>query len=363
MDIVPFEQLRITTMTLIITLNSNINTEAAFLLLPITRVNINQTRESSKCKLPHCEIPGSILSMRFRDNIRGIIRNNSKPFKNSVTIDISTSRKNINLKLSSGTMQMCGASSKEDGVEAATHIINHLQHIQLVIDKIQNNLTHALQIIKWIKDITIGEPIERITTGSRTIGRVTLSVRRKHMETSIARPMIEIPSHFDIDITRFLLSMVDDFIYHNDMCQKLDFVTNIKNVVDDNLDIGHVSEDTTEYDLIKQVAEAMVNYNYSLGFEVDRTKLNKYINTRDGFISRFDNALATSVTIELPYDPPADMAIKRRRNKIPHSTFLVYKSGSVTQSGPGGEIMRDAYYKFRTQIAELRPLIEYKQTV
>ena len=83
------------------------------------------------------------------------------------------------------------------------------------------------------------------------------------------------------------------------------------------------------------IAEAMVNYNYSLGFEVDRTRLNQFIDGQNGFISRYNNALANSVTIELPYDPPKGTAIKRRKNKVPHHTFLVYKSGSVTQSGPG----------------------------
>ena len=348
MDIIPFEDLRITTMTLIIKLNTTVNKEASFLLLPITRINITQTRESSKCKLPHCAIPGSILSMRFRNNIRGVIRNTSNPFKNSVTVDISTLRKNINLKLSAGTIQMCGASSVADGVEAATHVINHLRCIQLVIDKIQDNLSHTQEIIEWIKNITNGDPVERIIINERKVGAITLFVQHRSNDKTIARPMVTIPNHFNVDITRFLLSLVDDFIYHSDMCQKLDFITRIKEVVDHDLDI-------------QEVAEAMVNYNYRLGFEVDRSKLDRLINGQDGFISHFDNALSTSVTVELPYDPPANMAIKRRRNKVPHSTFLVYKSGSVTQSGPGGEIMREAYYKFRTIIINLRPFIEYKQ--
>lgn len=348
MDIVPFEELRITTMTLIIKLSSVVNTEASFLLLPITRIDIGQTRESSKCKLPHCEIPGSILSMRFRNNIRGVIRNNSKPFKNSVTVDISTVRKNINLKLSAETIQMCGASSMEDGVEAATHVINHLRSIQEVLNEIDNNLPHTLEIIEWIKNITAGDVIERTMTTENKIGEIMLLISQKVTDKTIVRPMITVPEHFNMRITRFILSLVDDFIYHSDMCQKVDFITRIKQVTDEDLNI-------------EQVASAMVNYNYNLGFEIDRAKLNKFINNRDGFISHFDNALSTSVTIELPYEPPAGMAIKRRRNKIPHSTFLVYKSGSVTQSGPGGEIMREAYYKFRNLVIELKPLIEYKQ--
>ena len=345
MDITPFEQHRVTTMTLVVSLNSTVNTEAAFLLLPITRVNIEQTRKSTKCKLPHCEIPGSILSMRYRENIRGVIRNKSGAFKNSVTIDISTARKNINLKLSPTTIQMCGASSREDGVEAVNHIINHAKHIQQVINKMQDNLEHTNEIVEWIKGITYGYLIERPVYDERKIGNIKIRVYKPVMERSIIRPMAFIPEHFDMNITRFLLSLVDDFIYHDDLCQKLDLAVRIKDVVDEDLEI-------------KQVDEAMVNYNYSLGYEVDRIRLSELINGKDDFISHFDNALDTSVTIELPYDPPAGMAIKRRKNKIPHLSFLVYKSGSITQSGPGGEIMRDAYYKFMKNINELRPYIE-----
>lgn len=348
MSIVPFENHNITTMTMVITLNSAVNTEAAFLLLPITRVNIVQTRESSKCKLPHCAIPGSILSMRYRENIRGIIRNNSKPFKNSVTIDISTIRKNINLKLSSTTIQMCGASSREDGVEAATHIINHLKYTQQIADMMQSNVDHTNEIVEWIKEITYGELVDRPIYEERKIGAITMRIYKPTKERAIARPQIEIPAHFDTNITRFLLALVDDFIYHADMCHKLDLATSIKDVIDDELEV-------------KQVDEAMVNYNYPLGYEVDRIRLAELINSRSGFTSHFDNALDTSVTIELPYDPPVGMAIKRRKNKIPHSTFLVYKSGSVTQSGPGGQIMKDAYYTFMRNINELRQYIEYKQ--
>jgi hypothetical protein len=344
MDIVPFEQLRVTTMTLVIALNSQANTEAAFLLLPITRINITQSRESTKCKLPHCQVPGSILSMRYRENIRGVIRNKSKAFKNSVTIDISTTRKNINLKLSPTTIQMCGASSREDGVEAVAHVINHLKYIQQVIDKMQDNIEHTNEIIKWIKDITHGDSVERPMDEARKVGNINMIIRKNVMERAIVRPMVSIPDHFDVDITRFLLSLVDDFIYHGDMCQKLDLAVRIKDVIDDNLEIKHVDE-------------AMVNYNYSLGYEVDRICLSELINGNDDFVSHFDNALDTSVTIELPYTPPANMAIKRRKNKIPHVTFLVYKSGSITQSGPGGEIMRDAYYKFMRLINKLQPHI------
>lgn len=346
MNITPYEDLSITTMTIVMTLSNGVNTEAAFQLLPITRIAIQQTRESSKCKLPHCEIPGSILSMRYRGNVRGVIRSKSDPFKNAVTIDISTSRKNISLKLSSFSIQMCGASSREDGVEAANHVISHLRNIQDVLNKIQDNLEGAREATEWVKTITRGEIIEKPSWEQRQFINVKLRIYRPLSDNAIIKPIVPIPDNLDKDITMFILSLCDDFIYHSDMCRKLDFIPNIHTIIDEPLEL-------------KNVDEAMVNYNYSLGFEVDRARLNQFIDGQNGFISRYNNALATSVTIELPYEPPAGTSIKRRKNKIPHHTFLVYRSGSVTQSGPGGKLMEYAYYLFMNTILQLQPYIQY----
>ena len=346
MNITPFEDLPVTTMTMIMSLSNWVNTECAFHLLPITRIAIGQTRESSKCKLPHCAIPGSILSMRYRCNVRGVIRSKSDSFKNAVTIDISTTKKNISLKLSPFSIQMCGASSRADGVEAATHVLNHLKRVQGLLDKIQANIPDALEVIKWIKENTKGDITEKPHWDREQSDGITLRIYRPTRDYSIVKPKNLIPDNLDKEIAMFILSMTDDFMYHSDMCSKLDFIPTISTIIEEPLELKHVDE-------------AMVNYNYSLGFEVDRASLNQLIDGQNGFISRYNNALANSVTIELPYDPPPGTAIKRRKNKVPHHTFLVYRSGSVTQSGPGGQLMHDAYYLFMNTISLLHPYIEY----
>lgn len=357
-QIIPFEDLQITTMTMIMSLTNGVNVEAAFQLLPITRIAIHQTRESSKCKLPHCAIPGSILSMRYRGNVRGVIRSKLDPFKNAVTIDISTVKKNISLKLSSFSIQMCGASSREDGIEAATHVLNHLIYVQNILTRMGDDPGGTYDAIEWVKNVTRGELVERPIWDEQEFTNVSLRIYRPILCHTIVKPVISvqgenqgdvissIPNNLDNHVVMFLLYLCDDFIYHEDMCRKLDFIPNIHVIIDEPLALKHVDE-------------AMVNYNYSLGFEVDRYLLNLYIDQQHGFISRYNNALATSVTIELPYDPPAGTSIKRRKNKIPHHTFLVYKSGSVTQSGPGGTLMHDAYYLFMNVISQLKPYIEY----
>lgn len=347
MEITPFEDLRVTTMTLVMSLTNGVNMDAAFHLLPITRIALQQTRQSSKCKLPHCEIPGAILSMRYGRNTRGVIRSRAKPFKNAVTIDISTTKKNISLKLSPYSIQMCGASSRDDGIEAANHVLNHLKNVQRLMYKIQDDFPKSLEIVQWVKTNTRGDLVEKATFEFKQYDNATLQIYRPSIDNSIKLPTEKFPEHLDSEIMMFLLSMADDFLYHQDYCKKLDYMLRFGEIIHQPLEILHVNE-------------AMVNYNFSLGFEVDRSLLNQYMDGRDGFISRYNNALVTSVTIELPYEAPADQNIKCRNGKRLHHSFLVYKSSSTTFSGRNMELMKLAYYKFWKAIIELRPFIEYR---
>jgi len=345
--VTPFEQMRITTMTLVISLNAPVDIITAFHLLPITRVDITQNREASKCYLPHCSTPGAILSVRFRESIRGVIRNDSKPFKNAVTIDISSTRKNISIKLSSSTIQMCGASSRNDGEEAAKFLVEHLLRMQGMLDRMQADPEKMQEMIEWVKNNTRGDTIEKPMVYQICAPNLTLNVTGKtqdHEIKAMTNVEHEVDSTFDKEILDFLLSLTPDFLYHSDFCHKLDYVQRVKIIDTDSLALKHVNE-------------AMVNYNYSLGFQVDRQALNLHMDGVNGFISRYNNALRDSVTIDLIYEPLADSTIKRRKNKIPHHTFLIYRSGSVTQSGPGGQLMKDAYYLFMNTILEIRPLI------
>jgi hypothetical protein len=201
--------------------------------------------------------------------------------------------------------------------------------------------------IEWVKKQSRGPLVDRYHTTPKSCANIKLNIITSYPEYSIVRPTGPIPEDLDPDIVNFLIPMVDDYIYHPDMCLKLDYIPTIKSLISDELEVS-------------QVDESMRNYNYSLGFKVERSLLNEFIHQQNGFISRYNNALSTCVTIELPYDPPAGSGIKRKKNKIPRHTFLVYRSGSITQSGPGGgRLMRDAYYLFMDTIAQLREWIEY----
>lgn len=344
LDITPYEELKTTTMTLVIVFDGVVNPILAFHLPPVTRVVLDTQRKTSKCKLPLCS-PGSIISIRHKGNIRGIIRSDAHPFKNAVSMDISTTEKNIGLKLSPSKIHICGASSEENALEAVEHVFEHLRTVQSHINKLSDPIVKA-QTIEWIKDATKGEECQKEEI-EYISGNITLVVHHFKTDNLISTPEV-IPDNLDKELVSYLLTLTNDFLYYSDLVKKLDFMCSITVPVFS----GPLK--------VKRLEIAMKNYNYSLGFDINRSSLNKLIDGKNGFISRYNNALSVHVTVELPYVADTTMSIKRRKNKIPHHTFLIYRSGSVTQSGPGGKIMEDTYYLFMKTIAAYKNSVEYK---
>ncbi len=327
-----FEALKITTMTLILICSGTINLDTAFTLLPITVIDLpTPKRHAQKFKIPHCPIPGSILSLRYKGYTRGIIRStSSKYFKNSVTIDVSCIQKNVSIKLSAGKMQMCGPNSVAQALEGASYIINNLLAIQDELDYCCNNPNKVRATIEWLKNNMRGTSILREGTPDYTVG------------TGCKFPTEAVD--FDERIANFYLKHGKDFEYYSDWCADIDWLKEQTSVCSRPLEVV-------------EVQKAMVNYNYDLGFQVSRQELARRIKGMNGFFSRYINAIEHNVSIELPYEVTDENKKMRKRAKRPCHTFLVYKSGLVTQSGPGEELMKDAYNLFKRTIMELRPFI------
>jgi len=358
MEYPPFEQCRLTTMTLVFVLEGSVFLEEAFSLLPITRIDFTPPkRQKKKFELPHCPVPGSILSMRYSGDTRGIIRSTSgRYFKNSITIDLSTTTKNVSIKLSQSKIQMCGASSEEQGREGAQYIIDHLLTIQDELDYIQNNKVVAKATFDWLVEATKGNPIsrpiykieKRLVYDKERGEEVEIQEQvfsHDEKDFKIERPK-DLSKSPDQRIANFLFRQHADFEYHSFFVSEIEWILTLEQV-------------TTRPLKIKNVLKAMVNYNYNLGFTVDRYALFEQMLGRNGFISSYDNCIEHCVKIKLPYHP--DEGIVKRKNKVPCHCFLVYKSGVVTQTGPGEEKMREAYDLFWRSILEIKDKIMLKE--
>lgn len=358
----PFKELPITTMTLVIGLDGLVNVDAIFSLLPITRLNLTPPkRRTQKFKIPFCGIPGAILSMRYRGATRGIVRSNSSDhFKNSITIDLCTKEKNLSIKLSSTGFHICGATSVAQGREGAGYIIDYVLQIQQMIDRINENPERSRQTLEWVKEQIKGPVTIQILPNPppnldedpedmRDMPTYTAKWRHHLNDVNTIEGILDQAP--DPVIAQFFLRQTGDYRYYEDLEEELEWILTLQSV-------------TSPYLALRGVRKVMVNYNYGLGFPINRLALARQIDGIRGFHARYNNAIEHSVTIELPYQPIQRededfLETKgRRKNKHPHHTFLVYRSGLVTQSGPDDEMMEEPYNRFIETIQSLRPSIE-----
>jgi hypothetical protein len=83
----------------------------------------------------------------------------------------------------------------------------------------------------------------------------------------------------------------------------------------------------------------------------------------NGFSARFESDTDHNVTVEIPYEIPKDSIIVKKKGKTPCHTFMIYRSGKVTLSGPREDMMADVFYRFYETVMSLRPEIEVPNVV
>lgn len=368
-----FDQLDVTTMTFIVNLRGSVNIDYCFPLLPITKVELPvQIRSKKKFKLPFCDRPGSILSSNYKGMTRGIIKSrSSRFFRNSMTLDICTTTKNVNLKLSKKTIQMCGTKSPEMAKETTDLIISILNSIQYNLDYMNSDLERTMKTVEWIKNKCKGSefvinaetqeiiPVDEgdVLTNQGMIKRKTGSLYTCiNSETGCLQFLIgrlvneiivpeEYPNCYsnevDSRLANFFLRYAGDYLYYTDYINFIDDVLHIKDIIERPLEV-------------ENLLPAMINYSYTLGANINRENLSRNIMGRSGFVSSYRNTTDHSIKIELPYEPADDTKKVRKKSKQPKHTFMVHKSGLVTQSSPNRELAHQAYDKFKNLITTIR---------
>jgi hypothetical protein len=463
MSIVDFEHIKVTTITVIVDIEGSANIEAAFPLLPITRMELPNTLVTTKkfkIPWPGAQHAGKIFSAKFSGVTRGLVKSKSKSFRNAVVIDICTSTKNISAKLSKNKFQITGATSEALAVETAQHIINHLINIQKELDYINQHVAERDEVIRWLIRETKGdmyiineetqeivnlEPGEMIRNGiiydSRGNAKYnykeipfkweagdsinpenvfvnkygqpyyrsltkkekkegvntypimmldeTLKIHKEgekipvdekgvkfnkvsrfplrvieimsvKIPSFVSKSMKEegkivFPKNINHRIASFLFSYIQDYSYHHVLTEFLENIKDITRVFYHN-EVTKPKENGTVEVLDDKNVEtvklpltvgryniAMINYNFSLGMNVDRWALYELIDGYENFRAIYNNTTDHHVKIEVPYDVDKSETIKRKESSI---SFMVYKSGIVTQSGPSSALMRPVYYDF-----------------
>lgn len=307
---IEFESLKPCTMTVIVEYDvTDINLNALFILLPTTTesMTLDSNTQKKQGKIifpPNMNKPGEILSMRWNNQVRGIVRSSKiNKFPHSIVLDIGTSSRIISVKLSK-TIELCGPTSYEIVHETVGYIINYMKTIKEEIDFLRTHHSLAVEMReKYLQG-------ERCSQNEREYSWEEKEVLRIFEKYSRGYKTETLPSFL-----QFLLSM-DKEIYTGSL---------------------KVGECTCE----------MTNILFNLGFPVNQLELAKVMNYPP-FVCNHTNIKSSSgVSIKYFYQ-------KKVRGtgveKPAIQTIKVNKSGHVKYSGPSLEKMRSVYYLFMERV-------------
>lgn len=312
-----FKDIRVSTMTLVAFIGGQVfSLDAIYYILPV--------RHLTKPRITTIS-PGTVTSVRLKDRFRG---EPGRCFKNAAIINVWTREKKISTKLSTQKVQMCGPSSVEMGIEASNYITEHINNAMGFLEAIAADPDHYRKAVEWLLDSTRGEELST----RQVVGREgSLLIYETLPDYHIEWPEVEkIPEEFR-GIVEDVMCRCDDLDFHSELRALTSYFP--------TLEASKVTESLS----ISRVGRAMVNYNYHLGFKVDRLQLTKLL-VEKGMAADYLNTVRTHVTIEICGERSDDINVVRRDAQYDKQSILIYLSGNVMHSGPGGHAMEMYYY-------------------
>ncbi|SPN78975.1 Hypothetical protein BRZCDTV_92 [Brazilian cedratvirus IHUMI] len=317
------EEIPVTTMVVIVSFEPLIDIDLLFPLLGMSPFK-TIIKNSKKVALPLLKA-GSLISARYKGVVLGNVQFiHPRFFKNSITVDMSTTHKNVNVKISKGKLHMCGIKNISMVHEATNLIFSHIAQAEKLLCKMEEK--HLDAALKYVES----NDEDCIQGLDRDIMEKLIYYATKCTEIKQFTDMIE-GYRKSLKENKYHFSEEEDGIY---------LLNNDKNKVARHMQLT-------------AVRKAMANYNFSLGFKVNRGELAKRIDGVSDFTARYNNTIDYSVTIEHPHSE----TMKRKKDS-PHVTFTVYRSGILTISGPHHDIIDPIYEKFIKIIEDVRPHIE-----
>jgi len=208
---------------------------------------------------------------------------------------------------------MTGARKKEHIQSGVNCLFYHMKRIKNTMDKIKDN--H--DIIDWFIENTKGEFSD-------------------HLQDFTIKKPEKFPSFIDAETYDVMMSYTIEYEKYSEYSKRINYFINSKSIYRGELNLIRINE-------------IMLNHNYSLGFEIDRQILNDIINRygkTSNYKSNFNNMLQPYVKIEIEYTYDTTQGVNRKPNKVGKDTVMVYRTGSITQSGSTMERTKKIYYEF-----------------
>jgi len=307
MDPLNFEEISISTQTIIAKTNWKINTGDLFLNLPVTDYRVIPKKRGRRPKLEKKEDPqvlndGEIITLKLGDKLRGVNLKNKKKkddddndekkgtknkksfFRNSLTIVMFCKGKLINFKISkNGKFQFTGCKYDD----------------------------HAHHCIDFIKNYTS-------------------NIQDKKM--------LSLPLNSNLEI--LYITVMANINFSLKFCVNKE---NLDEYVNKNTDYHSLLETTFGY--------TGVNIKLNVG-KLDNISIIKMVYT--------DKWEKNILSYKEYFQTLDDKEKFKENNKTKFCTFLCFQSGQCIMSSPHKSCMKDAYYKFMKMIGDCKDVIEEK---
>lgn len=316
-----FNDLDVSTMTLIACMDGEISLLNMFYMLPVCHISIAGYKN-----------PGTITSCRYLDMVRG------EPggfFKNAIMVNVWTKKKNETLKckIMKSKIQITGAKEIGMGREVAEYIVDALNESIKLLNTIKKFDTDFNKSIDWLMSHCYDKKSQKFSPDCENPDEI----------------LIKWPAYIPLkhrDILKPLRNSFDDLNFISEIANKINFVKDLE------IPPG---TDTKLY--LTDVGKSMVNYTYSLGFSVNRLNLAEIL-CKFGLQSDFMNTVRTHVSLKMCSKiKDDDDVVRRKGGEYSEQTFLIYLSGNIMHSGQGGIAMEECYYRLIKVIAAVKDIV------
>jgi TATA-box binding protein (TBP) (component of TFIID and TFIIIB) len=330
-----FKDITVSTKTFIVVTNLTVDVKAMYDILPITPYTIVTKKRGRKKKTNTVDVNkniqnGSIITLDLSNEVRGITTKKKKRkdgtpnfFRNSMTVVMILDGKKVNFKITrNGRFQITGCKTDKQAEDCVKYIW------------------------EYIKDKNEGKDEEKMNEAFENLEVKSEQSLEEKEDTSEESKSEENESKSEVSKTKIKPKTI--FTLPEDENFQAVFIP------------------------------AMRNIDFSLGFCLNREKLNTYFNTKTNYYSLLDPSIGyTGVNIKIPIEktitdlqltkifytnkeqwkytkipytdylntlPPKEQA--KKLDKKRYITFLVFHSGKTICSAMCEEFAEDIYYKF-----------------
>lgn len=281
---------------------------------------------ASKIPFPYYGIPNAIISIRYKDESRGI-RSNIKYMKGVASIDLQTCEKNIHINLSKRKMHITGAKTREMGIYAfnilCAHLnmardnLNYFKSLQPII--IEATKKYVLDIVR--KNLSSRNQIIEATL--KSTGRSIILDQPSYDLNSINR---QLPSDVDMKLTSFLLCHATEFVDFDLFEKRVENILAVKTICNTPIGVSLVS-----------ICNNVFNYpstKFHPDFQssnVSFIKLSEFF-LRNKFSVQYHNWKSTGLKVSIPLEKLSEASSIKKKAKAHRFEFT--KKNSVRQNSP-----------------------------